>query len=53
MSAAANSAIEAKRSLARFAMAYSEQTLRDHDRLAAAVRAGRFAVASAEEAGIG
>jgi hypothetical protein len=39
--------------LARFAMAYLEQTLRDHDRLAAAVSAGKVAVASAEEAGIG
>jgi len=39
--------------LAQFAMAYLEQTLRDHDRLAAAVRAGRVAVASAEEAGTG
>ena len=34
-------------------MAYLEQTLRDHDRLAVAVRAGRVAVANAKEAGIG
>ena len=39
--------------LVSFAMAYLEQTLRDHDRLAVAVRAGRVAVANAKEAGIG
>lgn len=39
--------------LSRFAMAYLEQTLRDHDRLAAAVRARRVAVANPDEAGLG
>jgi uncharacterized protein (DUF2252 family) len=38
--------------ISRYAVAYLEQTLRDHDALSAAVKAGRVTVASPKDAGV-